>query len=158
MLSWGEYIKKGSVKKTYPDKGKIRGLLHIADNRLKVMEKLGLDEENASVVFTNSYDSLRETMEGIAVLNGYNIYSHEALGLFFKEVFKDHVFYAKFDRLRILRNRVHYYGKPIPFEEARKGVEDMKSEISQLKLKYLQEVEDEKSKNSGDGGKKVTTK
>ncbi|MBI2577132.1 hypothetical protein HYV84_08015 [Candidatus Woesearchaeota archaeon] len=135
MLSWGELIRKGSVKKTFPDKGKIKGLLHIADNRLKVMEKLGLDEENASVVFTNNYDSLRETMEGIAVLNGYNIYSHEALGLFFKEVLNDQVMYAKFDRLRILRNRVHYYGKPIPFEEAKKGVEDMKFEIARLQKK-----------------------
>jgi len=155
MLSWSEYIKKGLVKRTFPDKGKIKGLLHIAGNRLNVMEKLGFDEESASVVFTNNYDSLRETMEGIAVLNGYNIYSHEALGLFFKEVLNDAVIYSKFDRLRILRNRVHYYGKPIPFEEAKKGVEDMKSEISKLKMKYLQGMEDEKIQNSDGGEKEV---
>ena len=73
MLNWDEYVKQGVIRKTILNKGKIKALLQIANSRLKMISYIEINEENASVVFTNYYDSLREICEALALLNGYKI-------------------------------------------------------------------------------------
>ncbi|MFH0836964.1 MAG: hypothetical protein V1870_02440 [Candidatus Aenigmatarchaeota archaeon] len=137
MLSWNEYVKKGSVRKIVVDKGVIKTLIEIADKRIKVISKLGISEENSSIVFTNYYDSLREICDAICLLNGYKIYSHEAIGLYLRDFLKEQAIFNKFDRFRILRNGVNYYGKTIPFEVAKQDIADIEKIIKELKTKYL---------------------
>ena len=49
MLSWNEYVKKGSIRKTIIDKGVAETLIKIADNRIRVISRLGISEENSSI-------------------------------------------------------------------------------------------------------------
>ena len=35
MLSWNEYIKQGSIRKTFQNKGVIKSLMQTSDNRIK---------------------------------------------------------------------------------------------------------------------------
>ena len=139
MLSWNDYIKKGIVKKTFPNKGRIKTLIKIADNRIKLFSKIEIDEQIAPIIFTNYYDSLREICEALAISKGYKIYSHEAIGLFLREVLKEITIFMKFDRFRQLRNNIHYYGVLLSPTETKKAIKEIKEIISQLKLKYLKE-------------------
>lgn len=139
MLSWNEYVKQGIVRKTISNKGRIKALIAMADIRLKTISKITMDGQNASVIFTNYYDSVREVCEAIASLKGYKIYLHEAIGLFLREILKENALFVKFDKYRIMRNGVNYYGAPIPFEEALQCTKDIKGIINKLKLKYLKE-------------------
>ena len=139
MLSWNEYLAKGVARKAETNNSLIKSLVLMTDERLKFLAKIKLEQQNASVVFTNHYDALRELSEALALLKGYKIYQHEALGLFFKEILGENVIFMKFDKFRLLRNGVNYYGRHIPFEEALQGVEDIKDTINKLKLKYLGE-------------------
>ena len=139
MLSWKEYLSKGTVRKAILNKGMIKSLLAMADNRLGVFAKLKPDQNNASVLFTNYYDALREICEAIALKEGYKIYQHEAIGLFLSDIMHEDLIFMKFDRFRIMRNRAHYYGAMIPFAEAVEGIDAMKDLIEELKAKYMQE-------------------
>jgi len=139
MLSWNEYIKKGMVKKTMPNKGKIKTLIELAERGIEIHVKIEINEKSASILFKDFYDSLRSVCEAICLSKGYKIYSHEAVGLFFKIILREEAFYYKFDRFRILRNGVSYYGEAIPLPEAKQGIEEIKEIIKVLKNKYLQE-------------------
>ena len=139
MLNWDEYIKKGDIRKTTPNKGRVNVLIKMSDNIIDAISALTPNEQNASVIFVNYYDALREICEAVSLLRGYKIYSHEAIGLFLKGILKEESTFVKFDKFRIMRNGVNYYGTPIPLSEVLEGIRDIKQIISKLKLKYLNE-------------------
>jgi hypothetical protein len=139
MLSWDECIKKGIVRKTSPNKGRIKTLIKLADSRIAVISKVEIYEENASVIFTNYYDALREICEALAISKGYKIYSHEAITLFLREILKETAIAMQYDRFRQLRNSIHYYGLLLSSAETKQAVKVIKELISKLKLKYLKE-------------------
>ena len=139
MLSWNEYVKQGYIRKTFANKGVIKSLMQISDNRIKIFSEMTLNQQNSSIIFSNYYDAIREICEAISLLNGYKIYSHEAIGLFLREILKENVIFIKFDKFRIMRNGINYYGTNVNINEALQGVEDIKQMINKLKMKYLKE-------------------
>ena len=139
MLSWNEYIRQGYIRKISKNKGVIKSLMQISDNRIKIFSEMTLNQQNSSIIFSNYYDAIREICEAISLLNGYKIYSHEAIGLLMKEILKEDAIYIKFDKFRTMRNGVNYYGNNIDFNEALQSIEDIKQMINKLKMKYLKE-------------------
>ena len=139
MLSWDEHVRNGTIRKDAPNTGKIIALIKIADARINTMSKIKADKNNSSIIFTNYYDSLREICEAAASLKGYKIYLHEAIGLFLKNILNEEAIYSKFDRYRIMRNRVNYYGNLIPIEETLEAIKEINQIIEKLKTKYLAE-------------------
>lgn len=139
MLGWNEYINQGTVRKTISNKGKIKALIQISIDRIDTISEINLNEKNASVLFTNYYDVLREICEAIALLNGYKIYLHEAIGLFLREILNENHNFIKFDKFRVMRNGVNYYGKPVEFNEALQSIKDINQMVLELKSKYLKE-------------------
>lgn len=139
MLSWNEYIKNGTVRKAVIDKGTIKALIMTAERNLKVISQIKIDEESASTVFKNHYDSLREICEALALSRGYKIYLHEAIGLFLKSVLNEEVLFIRFDKFRIMRNKLVYYGKETNAAENILAIRQITEMISQIKSGYLNE-------------------
>ncbi len=136
MLNWNEYVKKGTIKKSISNLGLIKSLIESAENRIKIISQIKLNEESCAVIFTNFYESLREICEAITILKGYKIYSHEALALFLKKILKEEAIFYKFNKFRIMRNNLHYSGKRINFQEGKKAISEIKKIITKLKSKY----------------------
>ena len=141
MLSWNEYLSKGIIRRTSLDRNMIISLIRTAKEGIEFFEKDAVKDENARTLLKNYYDSLREICEAVALSKGYKIYQHEAITSFFKEVLKEEMISFKFDRFRILRNGIHYYGKDISKEETSKSIGDIKEIIKILTKKYLREFE-----------------
>src|SRR3989344_3687038 len=137
MLSWKEYIKKGIIRKTSLDKNLILSLIKTADEGVDFFKNDIPDEKNSGILFKNYYDFLREICEAVALSREYKIYQHEAITLFLREMLKEEEMSFKFDRFRILRNSIHYYGKSITKEEELKDISDIKLIIKTLKFKYV---------------------
>lgn len=77
------------------------------------------------------------TLEAIASINGYKIYSHEAFTYFLIE--EDEKLLAdKFDKFRKIRNGIVYYRKNISVEEVKEIIVDIFELIE--KLRYLKEL------------------
>ncbi len=136
-LSWEDQIKKGNVRKTISNKGRIIALINFSDNCFKIFSKIPLNDQNSSIIFTNFYEALREICEAVSLSKGYKIYTHEAIALFLKEILKEDAIFSKFDRFRMMRNGVNYYAKPVLMEETLSAIGDIEKIINQLKIKYL---------------------
>lgn len=139
MLKWNEYLKKGIIRRTNLDDGLISSLIKTAKEGLEFFEKEKVNDKSSKVLFKNYYDSLREVCEAVALSKGYKIYQHEGITSFFKEILNEEIISFKFDRFRILRNGIHYYGKEVSKEETSKAISDIKRIIKFLIEKYLGE-------------------
>ena len=53
----------------------------------------------------------------MALVKGYKIYNHECYTAFLKEILNESSLGDEFDKFRILRNGINYYGRRITHEE-----------------------------------------
>ncbi len=139
MLSWEEFIREGIVRKISIDKNLILSLIKTSNEGLNFFKDIKVNENNSSTLFKNYYDVLREICEALALSRGYKIYQHEAITSFLKTILREDKISYKFDRFRILRNGIHYYGKTILKEETERSINEIKEIINLIKRKYLNE-------------------
>jgi len=130
MMDWQECIKKRIVKDVSQDMSMISGLKMIIED--KVSSSNILPEENYYSKITLIYDALRIILECIALKAGYKIYNHECYTPFLKEIMNLPQEADSFDRLRVIRNGINYYGRQITKEEAVEIIEDVKELIDKL--------------------------
>jgi|SRR3989344_1915583 len=131
-----DFIEKGQVRKASKDVLLIKSLIITAENDLKFLEKINIDDISARKIMSNYYDVLRSIVESMSIIEGYKIYSHEAFTYFLKEKGEE-IISEKFDRFRKIRNKINYYGGNISAEEVKENIEEIKEIIKKLKTKYL---------------------
>lgn len=131
-MNFQEFIKNGLVRKASPDSQLLQSLLKVIDNDLSFLETVQITELSARKVIGSYYDTLREILEVIALKGGFKVYAHEPFVAFLKEKGKESIA-AKFDRFRILRNSINYYGASISAEEAIIYKQELLDLISTLK-------------------------
>jgi len=130
------YLKNGKVVKGSVDIQKARALMKMSDNSTATIHAMKINEVNASIVLTISYESLRELLEAMCLREGFKVYSHEAYTAYLK--MKNEIELAeKFDRFRKLRNGVNYYGKSVSKEVSQKAVQEISRLNKKIKEKYL---------------------
>lgn len=134
-----DFIDKGLVKRANKDVSLAKSLINSAENDLKFLENLEINEISARKIMSNYYDVLRSITEAISALDGYKIYSHDAFTYFLIEK-GENLFAEKFDRFRRIRNKINYYGKPISVEEVKENVKEIIKLINEIKRKYLSET------------------
>lgn len=89
---------------------------------------------------SNYYEALREVVESICQLHGWNVYSHEALTSFLAEILREETIARKFDRFRKIRNGINYYGKRITAAESSENKKEILKLIETVKSKYLSNI------------------
>ena len=110
--------------------------MKMSDNSTATIHAMKINEVNASIVLTISYESLRELLEAMCLREGFKVYSHEAYTAYLK--MKNEIELAeKFDRFRKLRNGVNYYGKSVSKEVSQKAVQEISRLNKKIKEKYL---------------------
>jgi len=103
------YLNKNLVKKQYITKEEAISLIEKAIARLEYIKGQKITEENASFIFEDIYESIRESAQSLMALKGYKPYSHEVLISFVREFFNiPENLLSDFDRYRILRNKCVY--------------------------------------------------
>lgn len=132
-LDFNECLKKKIVKPTSKDINKINSLRETAKENIKASDLL--DNNLYYSKITLLYDALRKYLECLAIENGYKIYNHECYTPFLKEILKMSSFADSFDKLRILRNGINYYGKQISLQESKEIIKQLKQSIKVLSSK-----------------------
>lgn len=140
-MDWESYEVKGLIRKASIDKEHIKSLLKMSQSKLDFAAKQVIDEGNSSIILVVYYEALREVCESLAILNGFRVYSHEALAYFLKNKLAESQASWVFDRYRRLRNGVNYYGKPVSAGETARACSEVPALIRQLKEKFLKEFE-----------------
>lgn len=133
MKDFESFIQSGDVKKQSPDANLSDSLAKDSIRRLEYAKSPQLTEENAKYVYENVYESLREAADAVLFLQGYKSFSHEATVAFiqrFDEFTVREI--SGFDRMRIKRNGMKYYGKSCSADDAKEAIGFAESLIKKL--------------------------
>ncbi len=134
-MDWQECLRKRIVKNTSIDSHKITSILEISKEKLKVA--LLLEDKHYYGKLPLLYETLRELLECLALQHRYKIYNHECYTAFLKEIMHESSLGDSFDKFRILRNGINYYGKKITFEEAQEIMIQMIEFIKKIEQKLV---------------------
>ena len=126
-----DYERIGAIVKVTPDKKKAESLLKQSKNNLLAVSMIEINDITAGTVISTSYESLRQVIEAICLMEGYKVYSHEAYTAYLLRL--DEKMARMFDRLRYLRNQVNYYGKNMSATAAKEALRDVRKLIGKLK-------------------------
>src|SRR3989344_3745326 len=118
-MDWEECRHKKLVKEIKTDQNLIDSLVKSSGRKFESNRRLNLDGTTASTKITLAYDSLREILEALAVQKGFKVYSHECFASFLSEFCKEKSFSIGFDRFRVIRNQINYYGKDVSANDAK---------------------------------------
>ncbi len=110
-MDWNNCIEEGDSVKITKNKKRALFLVEQAENTLDILDKIKIDESNVSVFFTNYYDALLELMHGLMNYEGYKVKNHYCLGYYIRDMLDDQQSFRVFDRARLLRNSMIYYGE-----------------------------------------------
>ena len=131
------YLDANLVRKEKVDKEEAKSLMKKACHRLNYVKKQEINEETASFIFEDVYESLREASQSLMSLKGYKPYSHEALISFLRE------FYgfsgseiSAFDRFRILRNKTVYCAVWVSVEVCREALTFLEEFLPKLEREF----------------------
>lgn len=110
--------RQGFIKRAAPSRAKAASLLDVADIKEKTVRAATLTSESVNAFLPLAYDALRETLDALCLLHGYQVTNHVCLGEFLRTLIADFDF-AAFDRFRYARNSINYYGRKVDLAQGR---------------------------------------
>ena len=117
-MNINECKQQGFIRHAQPNTHKAKSLMEISDIKEKTIHSAEFNDENVNAYLPLAYDSLREMLEALCLIFGYNVTNHICLGELVKDLIKNFD-YLSFDRFRYVRNGINYYGKKIGFEDGK---------------------------------------
>lgn len=120
------YIESGLVRQGSKDPGEVKAMIARASRRLEYVKSQSINDDNASFLFEDIYEIMRECVHGLMAENGYKPYSHEATVAFLEEYYKSYFgekLVEAFNRYRIIRNNIMYRANTVSRDEAAKALD-----------------------------------
>ena len=151
LRDFGDFIRRGIVRKVTPNPARARSLVEAADKRLAFIGdmsgRIGISDANADYYVENCYDALIELLRAHLIILGYSssgLGAHEAevshmrdLGFSEKEV-------RFMNDLRFFRNGIKYYGKTFDGEYGALVVDFLNRLYPRLRKAVTQKLEKKK--------------
>ncbi len=102
----GEHIRRVSY-----DEDKVKSMLKLCRARLKVVEKIELDEETASIIAEGLYEIIKELLTALLLTSELKSDNHECLIAFFRKNYPAMEYEAQvIYELKSVRNAIDYEG------------------------------------------------
>jgi len=124
-MDWEECKKEKFVKEFKAKEEFIESLKIQSNKKFETAKRTIIDETTASTKFCNFYDSIRILLEAIALKKGFKIYSHECFTSFLKEILLLEGEAVTFNRIRLIRNSINYYGEDLLPKNAEPLIEEL---------------------------------
>ena len=140
IRAFEEFLREGVVKRQRPDKSRAEFLVRESENNYaflsKLVEKMGINEENANSIVKICHDIIMELIRAKMLLYGFNasgLGAHEAEVSYLRKLgFKESdVQFA--DQVRYFRNGMLYYGTILSKESTEKIFDFVKEIHPKLK-------------------------
>lgn len=133
MKDFSVFLAADSVKKQQSDRNMSEDLAKDCLERFDDAKLSFRTVRKPKFIYENAYEALREAADSILFLKGYKSFSHEATISFlqgFSELSPKEI--ADFDRMRIKRNGMKYYGKSCSEKDAEEAIKFAGSLIRKL--------------------------
>ncbi len=131
-MTWEECIEENIIKKISYDHNLYNSLKEIAS--MKIESSKILPKKFFIIKITLLYDALREYLEMLALKHNYKIYNHECYVHFLKEILKKDYEAKLFNKIRIIRNKINYYGIKISEKESESILKEINLLIEKIIL------------------------
>lgn len=134
-MSWKECEKK-FIRKASVDPEKIHSIVEMAQERLEFVKSIKVTEKNASFVFDDYYEIIKELLIALMLKSGIRSKNHQCLFTFFDKNFDYSFEVNTMKQMNFLRNRLNYYGERIEFSYFRENYKSFEK-IIKLLLKLI---------------------
>jgi len=118
----------------------MNSLINSSKKKLESNKRLYLDRTTASTKISIVYESLREILEALAIKKGFKVYNHECFCAFLDEICLDKSISIKFNKFRIIRNQINYYGRDVLPEDAQILIKEIILLREEIIKKYLKRI------------------
>jgi len=133
-IDWEDCKKRRIAKEISVDVGLVNYIIESAKDREKTAKMLPINNTTKETVVSLMYDVLRELLEALSIKQGYKIYNHECYAPFLRSIIRDEDFSRDFDTLRLLRNKINYYGRKISLDESKEVLNTIRDLIKKTRF------------------------
>jgi uncharacterized protein (UPF0332 family) len=110
IMRW-DLCREEHIKKVRPDSEKIESIKKVCDIRLKVVRKILIDGETASIIAVDYYEVIKELLTALLLKHGLKSNNPECLISFLKHNYPEHEYEIQtMHQLKYIRNMVSYEG------------------------------------------------
>lgn len=103
------------IRKRSPDRSRARSLAEAAEKTMHTISEMPLTNGNATIIFRETYESIRQLGDARWWLWGYEPRDHEvSMEILKEEKIPNSAKLAKLDRFRAIRNDANYSGYSVP--------------------------------------------
>jgi hypothetical protein len=118
------WLKKGSLRVRQKDIQRIKSMLESAVRNFKVIDKIKIDEDSATIVYREVYESIRQLGDAKLWFDGFEPLTHEVSIDELKNFdIKNKVKLNSLDRIMKIRHDINYRGYRASVSEAKEVVE-----------------------------------
>lgn len=139
-------LKEASLRIRSVDKGKIESMIDSALRNSKIVLSMSLNENSATVIFREIYESLRQLGDAYLWSLGYEPRDHDvSLEALMSLEIKDKVKLNFIDRFKTIRNDANYRGFMVSLSQAKEIIElwnSCSSDIIKIIKKGLEELKE----------------
>lgn len=117
-------LNTGRLRIRTVDKEKIKSLIELSKLNVKIIKKLKLNEDSATVIFREIYESIRQLSDAIWWISGYEPLNHEISLDILKDLdIKEKLKLNQLNRLKNIRHDANYRGFKVSSSQAREMIE-----------------------------------
>lgn len=118
------WLKTGIIRKRQKDDEKIKSMIHSAEINVKVTKNIPLNDDTATLIFREMYESIRQLGDAQWWILGYEPNNHEISMEALKDFdIKEKVKLNSLDRLKQIRHDINYKGFRASENQAKEIVE-----------------------------------
>jgi len=120
----GIWLKSGIIRNRQRDTEKIKSMIHSAEVNVKVAKDIKLNDDSATVIFREIYESVRQLGDAKWWLLGYEPSNHEISMEVLKDFnIKNKIKLNSLDRLKKIRHDANYRGLQTTVQQAEEILE-----------------------------------
>ena len=140
-LNFTKLIKEKRLRAREANKGKIKSLIESAKNNVEVVSSLELSEKNATVIFREVYESIRQLGDARFWILGYEPLDHIISLDSLKELYiKERVKLNYLDRFKQISHDANYRGFNVSASQAKEILDFWKTCAKEIILLLNNEI------------------
>ena len=123
-MNYEVWIRRGALRIRQKDLEKIKSIINSAEVNAKATEEIKINENTATLIFREIYESIRQLGDAKLWILGYEPLNHEVSMEILKEFdIKDKVKLNSLDRIKKIRHDINYRGFRASIEQAQEILE-----------------------------------
>ncbi len=120
----GLLLRTDQIRIRQLDKPKIKSMIESSKTNAKVARSISLNEESATLIFREIYESIRQSGDAVWWLQGYEPRNHEVSMDVLKEMeIKEKLMLNQLPRFKRIRNDANYRGLKVSVSQAQQIIE-----------------------------------